>query len=138
MSATVYAYVSTFTWNSNTWNATAGGPIRVEVSKNPGAFIEEGTGADFWPTSVYATEGKLRVRVTLRDIGGNYVQALNTVSNATAVILNKQGGTPITMHFANMVLIGAPDPASQSRNQAGDITFIFAPQSADGTTDPVT
>ena len=134
MGANVYAYLSSFAFNSVTYNAGSGGPIRFELMKN-GDPLEEWTGADEWPQFVAVVSKRLRVRALIRDIAAATL-VLGVVANGSAVLLPKIGGTPKTIAMANLILIGV-DPVEQTSRQAGGATLVFAHQSADGTTDPV-
>lgn len=132
--ATIYAYLQSFAWNSNTWTATTGGPILFEYMKT-GTPLEEWVADQVWSPFVPVVQQRLRVRVTIRDVG-IAVQTLGAKSNGSAVLLPKIGGTPKTINLAGLVLFGV-DPLESRSNQAAGLTLNFAHESADGTTDPV-
>jgi hypothetical protein len=119
----------TITWNSLTWNADSGGPIRVRLRRGARP-IKDRTGADLYSRQVFLVEGELEVRIALRDAP---IIALGTKSNMS--IGYKTKSTDKTRNAAGMKYIGTEE--SQDKDNLGEEEAVFVDESTDGVTDPL-
>lgn len=132
MAVSTTIYPTTVTWNSLTWNSTtAGGPIRAEYTHR-GTEVADRTGDALYPLFLAIVDGVGQARVRLRDV--KFTVALGTKSNLVFTLVGK--ATSVTVTLAGMVLVGV-DPGEQGRAEQGTCTLIFAHESTDGTTVPV-
>ena len=134
-------YPKSFSWNNATYNSGVGGNLRFEY-EHSGTPFEDRTADDFYPMFVAITDGKLVVRVRVREVAptGVYTAALGTKSNASITITGGKSGTgdrnSKTISFVGLVLVGIT-PGEQGRAEGGSATLVFAHESADGQTSPV-
>lgn len=78
--------VTSFTFNSVTYNASTGGPIAVEMELDSQTIMD--AVADQDTPSFFATTGKVkRVRVTMRDAIVAAALVLGTSAGSTAMVL---------------------------------------------------
>ena len=132
MAWTTTVYVSTITWNTNTWTAlTAGGPIRVDIS-HAGQDIQDRTGADEYSTFVQVVNKILGATVFLRSLAQSG-QTLGTKSNMVCTLNGKGGNVVLTL--TGMIIVSCGP--SQGRAEPGTVAMGFVHESSDGTTVPI-
>jgi hypothetical protein len=123
--------VTSVLFNSITYTATdTGGPIGCSY-RHGGQALQDWTGDSVLPTAVDIVDQACEVRVRMRDVK----QALVLGTKATLTLtIAKKGGT-VALSFVNMVLVEIA--GSQNRSQRGEVELVFAHESANGTTAPM-
>lgn len=123
-------YLQSFTWNSVSWNAAGGGPIRGEYDYG-GDELPDQTSDAFWATFLAIVNGRAHMRITVREV--KQILTIGTKSTGVMTLVGKANSVLVT--GANMVLIEC-QPGEQGRATAGSATLRFGYESADGTTAP--
>src|SRR6185312_8774049 len=106
-------YLQSFAWNSSTWNATQGGPIRGDYEYE-GEELPDQTSDAFWPTFLAIVNGRGRMRITVREV--KQILSIGAKSSAVMTLVGKANSVVIT--GSNMVLVGVT-PGEQGRATAG-------------------
>jgi hypothetical protein len=124
-------YPKSIAWNSVTWDASAGGPLRLDITYG-GREIEDRTGDDVYPRSTVVVDGALRVTATLRQF--KHTTALGTSAQMVYTFTDSTGSTAtVTMPGMRLVSIRS----SQDRANPGSAEFTWAHESTDGSTVPI-
>jgi len=123
--------VTSVVWNGTTYSSTVDGTLAF-FYRLSGTKQEDRTGADEWPTLIDLIDRICEVRIRLRNVK----QALTLMTKSNLVVTLPYKGGSVTLTFAGMCLydIGG----QQERGPYGSVELMFAYESADGTTAPLT
>ena len=109
-----------------------GGTVRASYTHSS-VSLEDRTGEDEYPTSVYHVDKGLRVQVTSRGFCDD--AAFGCTEADLTVNLSDGCGTDVACVFSDMLLESVD--ASASRADFPEITYSFVHISSDGTSTPV-
>lgn len=128
----VPVFVSSVTWNSNTWNAETGGlqSVDFEIGSEP---LEHWSGDDIYPRFVALVRKRAEIIVTV----DHHRTAVTQGVKATLVFILKMADltTTKTISLTNMKLCRVT--LSQSEGVAGGTRLSFRYESDNGISEPV-
>jgi len=118
-------------WNSNTFTAADGGPLRLRYN-HTGNPVKDRTGDDLYARVVHVVDRDLTITATLRDVK----QTDNLAGSSNLVAILEEPSGDVTMTFAAMTLDGIS--GTQDRAVLGESEWSFSHASSDGSTNPIT
>lgn len=116
--------ITTITWNGNTWNASAGGPLGFNFSHRGNAVLDR-TADDSYSPAVIVPEKNLTVGFRLRQIS---ILDVPNAAKSDLVVTVKRAARPdttYTLTFADMVLIDVDSSLQRSIPGECSLTFAF-------------
>lgn len=125
-------FLTQFTWNGSTYNATSGGTIGMRYTHDS-RMAEDRVADQLYPTFVVPVQKNLRVTLMLRKV--KRTEELGAASSNLVCTLSNGGATE-TITFATMKIESIS--GNQPIGAVGDSDISFVHQSADGSAIPVT
>lgn len=133
MAITRTIYLQSWAWGGVTYDKSAGGSLRLDIEHNA-TPLKDRTGTDFYPTSLLLVDGDVNVTVTARDVVVIGKLAMGgTIGNGVATLSTGSGTATITV--ANILLHGTS--VQQGRGEFATGQMVYAMQSSDGTSNPI-
>jgi len=123
----------TITWNSETWDKDATGPLSVTVAHS-GTPVMSRTGADLYPHRISVQDRTVVVTVVVGEF--KRTSALTGKSNMVISLYYDEGAETITVTIANLRFYEVR--STQNRANPSEAALTFVHESADGTTVPIT
>jgi len=136
MALSTTIFCSQIVWNSKTWTASIGGPLRVDLHHS-GTPIMDRTGADVYPPFVAIVDRMLGFTMHIRDVKvGAPVPLGEAANNAVFTLVGKPGGVVSVAVTAVGAILHSVGP-SQGRAEPGSVALNCVCESADGSTIPI-
>lgn len=125
-------YISQFTFNEVTYDASTTGGVMALADSHSGEWVESRTGDAQYATDAIVANKGCEVRITMREI--KFAVALGTKSDLVATCKTSAEAS-VTKIYADMVLVSAD--SGQDRAAPSQVELVFRHVSDDGSTVPI-
>ena len=125
-------YVTQFTFDSDTYDEDAGGPLTASL-RDGAREEEERVAGQVYPTAVEMANASAEATMEIAEFQSSLLPSIQTKSNIVMTV-KKKDGTTTTKTWYNMRFAGRD--GNQGRATAGRSTYRFVFESSDGIKGP--
>lgn len=122
----------TITWNSQTWDSSAVGPLSVTLAHS-GTPVISRTGADLYPRRISVQDRTVVVTVVVGEF--KRTDALSGKSTMVVTVWYEEGAEAVVITIPGIRFYEAR--STQNRANPSETALSFVHESTDGTTNPI-